>query len=87
MTDKQDEMRDWTVCGRSVGRARGWDQSDTFALILYDFEPELGSTLPSGTVTFYFENGTVESYDDDGNVITSVDLIEAIGNLPVSRTH
>ena len=79
------EMIDWTVCGRAIGRASGWDQSDTFAMMLYDFEPISGYKGPSGDVLFRFENGTIESFNKDGSVKESADLIDSIKNLPVNR--
>lgn len=82
----KDEMVDWIVCGRAVGRASGWDQSDTFTLMLHDFEPADGCVIPPGTPVFRFENGTVETYNDDGSVAWSMDLIGAICGLPVART-
>lgn len=79
-----EEMMEWTVCGRLIGKASGWDQPDTFAMTLYDFEPAPGTDLPSGTVCIHFEHGTVETYDDDGEVLKSVDLVNAIKALPIT---
>ena len=82
-----DEMSDRSVCGRLVGRASGWDQADTFCMMLYDFEPAQGWRGPTGgTVSFRFENGTVETYNDDGSVKESADMIEAISLCEVRRT-
>lgn len=84
---KKDELIDWVVCGRAVGKATGWDQSDTSELMLYDFEPAAGVEIPkSSCVTFRFENGTVETYKDDGDIDWQADLIDAIKNALVERT-
>lgn len=83
----ENEMQDWIVCGRAIGRCSGWDQSDTFAMTLYDFEPAAGYEGPRGEVVFRFENGTIESFNDDGSVKLSCDMIDAIKNLPVARTE
>lgn len=80
------ELMDWIVCGRKVGRATGWDQNDTFALMLYGFHPAEEYKGPSGDVLFRFENGTIESFNRDGTVKESCDLIEAIRHLPIERT-
>lgn len=71
----------WTILGREVGTATGWDQQDTFAMTLYDFEPyEKFSKLPKGDILIDFENGSAKSYDydDEGFVVRSVDLIDAL---------
>jgi hypothetical protein len=78
-------MTDWIICGRAIGRASGWDQSDTFSFMLYDFEPAVGFNGPSGDVLFDVVNGTIESFNDDGTVKLSCDLIDAIKDLQVAR--
>lgn len=83
---KRKEMMDWIVCGRAVGSASGWDQSDTFAMMLYDFKPAEGYNGPAGDVLFRFENGTIESFNKDGSVKLSADLIDGIKNCPVAMT-
>ena len=80
---KKKECTEWTICGRAVGRASGWDQSDTFAMMLYDFDPAPGYAGPSGDVLFNFEAGTIESFNKDGSVKASVDLLGALYNLPL----
>lgn len=72
----------WTVLGRVVGIASGWDQSDAFSMMLYDFEPATGSNLPAGVICIDFETGLVETYDDAGTVLTSRDLVSCISQLP-----
>lgn len=76
------EIHNWTVMGREVGTASGWDMSDTFAMMLYDFSPAKGYVGPSGDVLFNFEAGTIESFKADGTVIQSVDMLDAIKDLP-----
>jgi hypothetical protein len=80
------EMQNWIVCGRAIGKCSGWDQSDTFSMMLYDFDPRAGYDGPRGDVLFRFENGTIESFNNDGSVKLSCDMIDAIKNLPVERT-
>lgn len=79
----KEKRTDWTVLGRKVGTSTGWDQVDTFVMMLYDFEPVSGIDLPDGCVNFDFENGTAESFDDDGKPTKSVDLVAAITGLPI----
>ena len=76
------KLIDWVLLGRKVGKASGWDEGGDFGIMLYDFEPNEGVQLPSGDVHFDFEKGTVEKYDEDGNVVEWVDLIVALANVP-----
>lgn len=79
----EESRMDWVVCGRKIGTGTGWDQSDNFALMIYDFEPVEGCSLPKADcITIHFEHGTVETHKDDGEVDVSVDLIDAIKDLP-----
>lgn len=80
-----DDRMPFIVCGRAIGTATGWDQGDTFAMTLYGFEPSDGYAGPVGDILFSFENGTIESFDDDGNVVSCVDLIDAVKGCPVER--
>ena len=84
MTKKVEHIK-WIVCGRSIGSASGWDRSDTFDMMLYDFKGAESYVGPMGDVLFRFENGTIESFNEDGTVDQSVDLINAIRNCPVAR--
>jgi len=73
------ERLSWIVCGRQIGSASGWDQADTFVIQLYDFEPGEGYVGPSGDcVAIDFENVTIETFDNAGERVISVDLIDAI---------
>jgi hypothetical protein len=80
---KKPKQIEWTVLGRIIGMASGWDQADTFSMMLYDFEPAEGVNLPAGTLCIDFEHGYAETYDDAGNIVTSQDLLVAISTLPI----
>ena len=84
MANGEDETLDWVVCGRLIGRATGWDQSDTFSMTLYDFQPhELTKGLKPGTLFVNFESGVLEVYsEDDKAPPLSCDLIDAIKDCP-----
>lgn len=69
---------DCTVLGRNIGTATGWDQVDTFVMMLHDFEPVDGVDLPSGDINIDFEKGVVVAFDDDANVISSKDIVLAL---------
>ena len=71
----------WNVLGRKIGTATGWDEVDTFILQLYDFEPANNVDLPKATLRINFENGKVETYDDEGKVLTSHDLLTSLNNV------
>jgi hypothetical protein len=75
---------EWTICGRVVGTASGWDHVDTFVIQLYDFQPgpEFMGDLKGTFTAFDFEHGLIETYSDDGTVLQSVDLIDAINRCP-----
>src|SRR5580692_4756337 len=81
--EKTDRM-DWIVCGRKIGTASGWDQSDTFCCTLFEFIPADGVALPEGDISIHFESGAVETYGEDGEPTISIDLIGAIGHLPIT---
>lgn len=72
----------WIICGRVIGTATGWNQSDTsFAMSLFDFKPAKGVALPAGDHFISFEDGTVEYWDEGGETVTqSFDLIDALQN-------
>lgn len=79
-------LKDWIVCGRLIGRASGWDQSDTFAMMVYDLEGAASYAGPQGDVLIDFQRGSIESFDADGNVLGSVDLISAISSTDVAES-
>lgn len=78
MTRKKDQRLPWTVLGREIGTATGWDQADTFVMQLYDFKPADNVDLPSGTLCINFESGVAETYDDNGKVLISKDIVLAL---------
>lgn len=87
MSKRKSTKHDCTVCGRAIGRISGWDQSGSFELMLYDFEPASGVNIPKGTaVSFNFEDGTIQSFDDRGEVIWKADLIDTIKAVPHALT-
>lgn len=69
---------DWTVLGRVIGTATGWDQCDTFVMMLYDFEPANDVDLPAGDINIDFENGVVETFNEEGKVVLSKDIVLAL---------
>lgn len=56
-----DTRQPYHILGRLAGTATGWDQQDTFAMTLYDFEPAKGCTIPAtNNLLIDFEEGTYE---------------------------
>lgn len=81
-----DEDKDWIICGRLIGTATGWDQDDTFSMQVYGLKPDSAYQGPvADCVTFDFEKGLAQSFTDNGDVASSIDLIEAVKNCPVWR--
>jgi hypothetical protein len=77
-----DKRIDFTVLGRKVGRATGWDQADTFAMQLYNFEPAVGVNLPKAEfMNFNFETGTAETFDEEGVVTFTADLVTVLAGV------
>lgn len=72
----------WSVAGRVIGSATGWDSSDTFVMCLYDFEPHPDVRLPSAEfLTVDFENGYFETFNEDGTLATRADLVTVLASL------
>jgi hypothetical protein len=76
------ERIEWTVLGRVVGTGTGWDLADTFAMQVYDFEPAVGIDLPASEfMLFDFEKGVAETFDEDGKVTSSSDLVRVLSGV------
>ena|ERR1700734_716366 len=69
------------ICGRIIGTTTGWDQTDAFALILYNVVSN-NDRIPSGDVSFNFETGEIETYAKDGTVTWKGDLIDTLHHFP-----
>jgi hypothetical protein len=76
-----EERTEYTVLGRVIGTATGWD-GDGFDMVLHDFIPSI-SGLPSGSISVAFEAGTISSYDEDGKMLESVDIVTALAAVPL----
>lgn len=72
----------WTICGRKVGTATGWDQGDTWIMQLYNFQPGAGWRGPPATdcLTLDFERGLVQIWNEDGQPSVTVDLVTALSD-------
>lgn len=81
-----DERTKWTVCGRLVGTATGWDQGDTFVMQIYNFEPAPGWKGPGATecLSFDFERGLVQTWGEGPK--ETVDLITALQDCVPDQT-
>ena len=74
-----DKRVEWILLGRKIGTGTGWDDVDVLVITIYDFEPAQFCKLPIGTVTFDLNKGIASSYDDGGNELVSLDIMDAIG--------
>ncbi|MGB3042502.1 MAG: hypothetical protein WBB98_04890 [Xanthobacteraceae bacterium] len=72
------ERTTFKVLGHNIGTATGWDTLDGSDIILYEFVPDSRFHLPRGDLAVMFEKGTFETYDDDGNVTDSQDIVEVL---------
>jgi hypothetical protein len=81
---KKIKLMDWTVLGRVIGKASGWDDNGN-GIMLYDFVPVKGCLFPEGCLCIDYETGIVESYNDAGDVLTSQDVVAGISSLPIQR--
>lgn len=79
-----DESRsEYKVLGRVVGTATGWDEvGDPGDIILYDLVANpMYPDLPSGDVAFMMGTGVLESYDEEGEVTFTGDIITVLTNV------
>lgn len=78
-----DERVTFKVLGRNIGTATGWDEIGNQDIMLYDFIPNSRFNLPRGDLGVLFEAGLFETYDDDGTVTSTQDMIEVLaGSSP-----
>lgn len=72
-----------TILGRHVGTSTGWDQGDTFAIVLYDFKPAEGIDIPAGDLNVDYDTGKMSIWKDDGSGKTwEADMITVLAKLP-----
>lgn len=78
------ELEEYTILGRLLGYATGWDQADDWAIYLYNFEPAEGVPLPKCPTLFIsYDTGSLIPQNDDGDAEWGVrDLVEFCGKLP-----
>ena len=81
------EREEYTILGRLLGTATGWDQADDWAITLYDFEPAEGVMLPKCRTLFIaYDTGSLIPQDIDGDpIVKPLDLVEFCGKLPRSN--
>lgn len=73
---REEERIKWKFLGRVIGTATGWDQTSDESFCLYDFEPAADFTFPaSKCLDIDYTNGKFVSYDDDGVVLRSADIL------------
>lgn len=75
-----DERTECCLLGRVIGTATGWDDAgNNLSIMLYDFMPINGSLLPAGeSVVFDMTKGTAISFDENGNEIHKVNILDAM---------
>jgi len=76
------------VLGRHIGTYSHCDQFDTSSFTFYDFIPVSdfnGSLLEQSSISIEFELGEIKSYNDDGQIVHMMDLIDAVKDCPVYK--
>lgn len=74
---------EYTILGRLVGTASGWDQFSDWGMSLYDFDPVPGVAIPScSSLYFDSETGLMEAYDDDDRSIWKADAVSVLKVVP-----
>ena len=72
------ERKPALVLGYFVGTCTGWDQTNDWGIILYNFEPYEGFDMPASDLGVDFESGEFENYDEEGNVSISKDIVSVM---------
>jgi hypothetical protein len=79
--DMNKNRQEWIVCGRLIGTATSWDDGGGIDIVLHDFEPaEKVSLPPAKSIIILFEEGLIEAYEENGQVIQSFDLIDTLAD-------
>lgn len=78
----EDARIDAVVCGRKIGTADGWDQVENNFIVLYEFEPGTGITIPAGDLAVDYDGGRFEILNDDGEVTFEADIVATLAGLP-----
>jgi hypothetical protein len=74
------------ILGRTIGthtEAENFDNAEDLAYCttFYEFEPNPDASsagIPSGALTANFDEGTFETYNDDGSIDSSIDMVDAL---------
>jgi len=78
-----EELVDFTILGRKIGKGSGWDDVGDQAIHIYDFVPSSNYKGPVGKgITFDPINGTITACDSEGKDISSMDVFEALSGMP-----
>jgi hypothetical protein len=80
------ERVDVVVLGRKIGTETGWDVLDETMYVFYDFKPveDLKHRFPEniGDLIVDYGSGMFKVCDNEGKVIWSRDMIEALKDFP-----
>jgi hypothetical protein len=79
----EEELVEFTILGRKIGKARGWDEVDDLVIYLYDFVANTGYKGPVGSgICINYSKGTITVPDSDGKDTKSMDIFEALADMP-----
>jgi hypothetical protein len=73
--------RNETVLGRRIGTSSGWEQADDWLMILIDYEPAPGISLPIGDLCIDFQKGQFSTFDDAGRLNFVADIVTILSPL------
>ena len=77
-----EELVDFTILGRNIGKGSGWDEVGDQVIHIYDFIPSSDYKGPIGQgITFDPIQGTITACDSEGKATTSMDVFEALADM------
>ena len=71
-------MSDLKLVGITIGTHDGWDQSGDTSFTFYNFKSSIVNLEDADYLDFNWETGVLKSYDDNGNIIWSCNLLEVL---------
>lgn len=76
-------MNELKILGRVIGTFDGWDSwdGDMDEMVFYKYQPEGTIQIQPCDLSVNYTDGVFKSYDDNGELLWSKDIIETISHL------